>query len=64
MARFIIEGGAPLSGELVPQGAKNEALQVICATLLSENEITISNIPAISDVIKLIDILKSLGVSD
>ena len=61
MARFIIEGGSPLSGELSPQGAKNEALQVICATLLSSQKITISNIPEISDVLKLIEILRSLG---
>lgn len=61
MARFIIEGGNPLSGELSPQGAKNEALQVICATLLTSQKITISNIPEISDVLKLIEILRSLG---
>lgn len=62
MARFIIEGGNALSGELTPQGAKNEALQVICATLLTAGSVTLSNIPEISDVIKLIDMLKSLGV--
>jgi len=61
MARFIIEGGHPLRGELTPQGAKNEALQVICATLLTSLKITISNIPEISDVLKLIEILRSLG---
>ena len=49
MARFIIEGGNKLNGELIPQGAKNEALQVICATLLSPEKITISNIPEISE---------------
>lgn len=63
MARFIIEGGTSLSGELTPQGAKNEALQVICATLLTPEKVTISNIPEISDVIKLIDMLKSFGVT-
>ena len=63
MARFIIEGGNPLNGELSPQGAKNEALQVICATLLTSQRITISNIPEISDVLKLIEILRSLGTS-
>ena len=63
MARFIIEGGVSLAGELVPQGAKNEALQVICATLLTSKPVTLSNIPEISDVIKLIDMLKSLGVA-
>ena len=61
MARFIIEGGIPMFGELLPQGAKNEALQVICATLLTSQKITISNIPEISDVLKLIEILRSLG---
>lgn len=62
MARFIIEGGISMAGELTPQGAKNEALQVICATLLTPETVTLSNIPEISDVIKLIDILKNLGV--
>ena len=62
MARFIIEGGASLSGEITPQGAKNEALQVICATLLTQDTVTLSNLPEISDVIKLIDMLKSFGV--
>ena len=61
MARFIIEGGNPMFGELSPQGAKNEALQVICATLLTSRKITISNIPEISDVLKLIEILRCLG---
>ena len=61
MARFIIEGGSRLHGELSPQGAKNEALQVICATLLTSHKITISNIPEISDVLKLIEILTNLG---
>ena len=62
MARFVIEGGISLSGTLTPQGAKNEALQVICATLLTPQTVIISNIPEISDVLKLIDILKYLGV--
>ena len=53
----------PLGGELTPQGAKNEALQVICATLLTSQSITISNIPEISDVLRLIEILKNLGVA-
>lgn len=61
MARFIIEGGRRLKGELTPQGAKNEALQIICASLLTSGEITVSNIPEIQDVIKLIEILKGLG---
>lgn len=59
---FEVTGGASLSGELHPQGAKNEALQVICAVLLSPEKITISNIPAIRDVILLIDLLRGLGV--
>jgi len=62
MATFKIEGGTRLQGELHPQGAKNEALQVICAVLLTSEEVTINNIPEISDVIKLIEILKQLGV--
>ena len=62
MATFRIEGGKKLAGELKPQGAKNEALQVICATLLTSSRITISNVPEISDVLKLIEILEGLGV--
>ena len=62
MSSLRVKGGIKLSGEITPQGAKNEALQVICATLLSGNDIIISNIPNIIDVVKLIDILKSLGV--
>jgi UDP-N-acetylglucosamine 1-carboxyvinyltransferase len=62
MSSFEILGGKRLNGEIVPQGAKNEALQVICATLLTKEKVTIHNIPAIRDVEKLIDLLKSLGV--
>ncbi len=62
MSSFEIIGGKKLKGEISPQGAKNEALQVISATLLSPEKITISNIPAIRDVIKLIEILEDLGV--
>ncbi len=62
MSSFEIIGGKPLKGELIPQGAKNEALQIICAVLLSPEKITINNIPEIVDVIKLIDLLKSMGV--
>lgn len=62
MAKFIVEGGNRLSGELEPQGAKNEALQVICATLLTEKDVVIRNIPEIRDVLVLIELLKSLGV--
>jgi UDP-N-acetylglucosamine 1-carboxyvinyltransferase len=62
MATFIVEGGHSMKGDLHPQGAKNEALQVICATILTEEEVTIKNIPEIRDVLKLIDILKEIGV--
>ena len=62
MAAFIIEGGHPLSGEIQPQGAKNEALQVICATLLTSEKVTIHNIPQIRDVMTLIQLLKDVGV--
>lgn len=63
MGVFKIEGGRALSGEIHPQGAKNEALQVICATLLTREKVTIHNIPGILDILNLIDLLKSLGVS-
>lgn len=62
MATFRIIGGKNLSGEIVPQGAKNEALQVIAATLLTSEEVLIHNIPLIRDVLKMIDLLKILGV--
>ena len=62
MAAFVIEGGHPLSGEIQPQGAKNEALQVICATLLTSKKVTIHNIPQIRDVMTLIQLLKDVGV--
>lgn len=62
MSEFIIEGGNTLRGELEPQGAKNEALQVICATLLTAETVTIENIPEIRDVLKLIELLQDLGV--
>ncbi len=62
MSTFKIEGGYKLKGDLEPQGAKNEALQVICATLLTQEVTTIKNIPEIRDVLKLIEILKGLGV--
>ncbi len=63
MSSFIIEGGHRLHGEIRPQGAKNEALQVICATLLSPQKITISNLPEILDVMNLIELLRQMGVS-
>ncbi|MCG8340538.1 MAG: UDP-N-acetylglucosamine 1-carboxyvinyltransferase [Cytophagales bacterium] len=62
MARFKIEGGKPLKGSITPQGAKNEALQVICATLLTSEPVTIHNIPDILDVRCLIDLMHSLAV--
>lgn len=62
MATFQIEGGLPLQGEITPQGAKNEALQVLCAVLLTAEKVSISNIPDIQDVNKLIDLLSNLGV--
>ena len=62
MASFEVTGGKKLKGEITPQGAKNEALQILCAVLLTPEKITISNIPNIIDVNKLIDLLKSLGV--
>ncbi|MDA3778717.1 MAG: UDP-N-acetylglucosamine 1-carboxyvinyltransferase [Bacteroidales bacterium] len=62
MSSFVVKGGKKLKGEIKPQGAKNEALQVICSTLLTSEKITISNIPNILDVIKLIDLIKCLGV--
>jgi len=62
MGKFIIEGGHRLQGEITPQGAKNEALQILCATLLTPEAITIHNIPRIKDVLLLIQLLKDLGV--
>jgi UDP-N-acetylglucosamine 1-carboxyvinyltransferase len=62
MAIFEIEGGHKLRGEIIPQGAKNEALQVLCAVLLTAEPVTITNIPEIRDVLKLIELLQSLGV--
>ena len=62
MESFIIEGGHPLSGTITPQGAKNEALEVICASLLTSDEVTISNIPDILDVNNLIKLLTDIGV--
>jgi UDP-N-acetylglucosamine 1-carboxyvinyltransferase len=62
MAVFEIQGGKQLSGSIVPQGAKNEALQVICASLLTSEEVILKNIPEILDVLRLLDILKGLGV--
>lgn len=62
MSAFIIEGGCPLKGEIIPQGAKNEALQVLCATLLSCEPIRIKNLPDIADVNNQIRLLQDIGV--
>ncbi|RZS90685.1 UDP-N-acetylglucosamine 1-carboxyvinyltransferase [Aquimarina brevivitae] len=62
MSVFQIEGGHKLKGEIIPQGAKNEALQILCAVLMTPDKVTISNIPDIRDVNKLIEILGNLGV--
>lgn len=62
MSTFIVEGGHRLSGDVSPQGAKNEALEVICATLLTADEVTIDNVPDILDVRNLIRLLRELGV--
>jgi UDP-N-acetylglucosamine 1-carboxyvinyltransferase len=62
MAKFQIVGGKKLKGEIIPQGAKNEALQILCAVLLTPEPVVISNVPDIVDVNKLIDLLKELGV--
>ena len=63
MGTFIVEGGRRLSGEIFPQGAKNEALQVICATLLTSDSVTIRNIPQIADVDKIIELLECMFVT-
>ena len=62
MNSFKVEGSIKLSGDITPQGAKNEALQVLCAVLLTEEEIIIENVPEIIDVLRLIDLLKYIGV--
>jgi len=62
MAAFEVRGGKALRGEITPQGAKNEALQILCAVLLTPEPVTISNIPDIRDVNKLIELLRDLGV--
>ena len=59
---FEVTGGRSMKGEIIPQGAKNEALQIICAVLLTKEKVTISNIPDIVDINKLIELLKDLGV--
>ena len=63
MASFIIEGGHKLSGEICPQGAKNEVLQIICATLLTSEEVVVNNVPDILDVNNLIQLMRDMGVA-
>lgn len=63
MASFVIEGGCSLSGDIYPQGAKNEVLQIICATLLTAEEVTVHNIPDILDVNNLIQLMRDMGVT-
>jgi UDP-N-acetylglucosamine 1-carboxyvinyltransferase len=62
MASFQVKGGLKLKGEIIPQGAKNEALQILCAVLLTESEITVQKVPNIRDVNKLMDLLSDMGV--
>ena len=62
MAYFEVYGGRSLTGEITPQGAKNEALQIICATLLTEEKVTLYNVPEIVDVLALVELLRNLGV--
>lgn len=62
MATFEVIGGCPLSGEITPQGAKNEALEILCAVLLTPEKVTIHNIPEILDVMQLIRLLEAMGV--
>ncbi|HLT07154.1 MAG TPA: UDP-N-acetylglucosamine 1-carboxyvinyltransferase [Cyclobacteriaceae bacterium] len=63
MASFKVRGGLKLKGEIIPQGAKNEALQILCAVLLTDQDVTVHKVPAIRDVIKLIELLAAMGVS-
>jgi UDP-N-acetylglucosamine 1-carboxyvinyltransferase len=63
MEKFIIEGGHPLSGELVPSGNKNAALPILAATLLTDEPIILKNVPIILDVIAMKNLIESLGVS-
>ena len=62
MAVFKVEGGHRLRGAITPQGAKNEALQILCATLLTPRRVVVSNIPRILDVMQLIELLGCMGV--
>ena len=62
MAKFIVEGGHRLKGEIIPQGAKNEALQIICATLLTSERVVLHNVPIIADVMQLLELMSKMGV--
>jgi len=62
MGKFKIVGGNKLHGSIVPQGAKNEAMQIISACLLTEEQVTITNLPDISDINNLLDLMKEMGV--
>ena len=62
MAKFVVEGGYRLKGEIVPQGAKNEALQIICAALLTKERVVLHNVPIIADVMQLLELLGKMGV--
>ena len=62
MAKFRVEGGHRLSGEITPQGAKNEALQIICAALLTPERVVLHNVPIIADVMQLLELLEAIGV--
>src|ERR1700709_2320276 len=62
MEKFVIEGGAPLSGSIVPAGNKNAALPVLAACLLTEEEVVVRNVPRIRDVDAMLGLLKGLGV--
>src|SRR5690606_35470058 len=63
MASFKVRGGLKLRGEIIPQGAKNEALQILCAVLLTDQDIIVNKVPAIRDVLKLIELLAAMGVT-
>ncbi len=62
MAKFIVEGGHRLKGEIRPQGAKNEALQIICAALLTKERVVLHNVPIIADVMQLLELMSRMGV--
>ena len=62
MAKFIVEGGHRLKGEIMPQGAKNEALQIICAALLTKERVVLRNVPIIADVMQLLELMSCMGV--